>query len=123
MKKLAILALVLVTLVACERGASGDTGVRGVVLLGPMCPVVNPNSPCPDEPMPNMKVEVLQGGDVVTALTTDAQGRFEAALGPGSYELQVVLESPGPPFARPVSVTVPSSGHAQVDVTVDTGIR
>jgi hypothetical protein len=122
-KKLVILGLVLVTLMACERGASGDAGVRGVVFLGPMCPVVSPNGPCPDEPMPNTKVEVLQGGDVVTVLTTDAQGRFEAALEPGSYELQVVLESPGPLFARPVPVTVPSSGYAQVDVTVDTGIR
>lgn len=123
MKKLAILAIVLVMLVACERGTSGDTGVRGLALLGPMCPVVNPNSPCPDEPMPNTEVEVLRDGNVVTTLTTDAQGRFEAALEPGSYELQVVLESPGPPFARPVSVTVPSSGYTQVDVTVDTGIR
>jgi len=123
MKKVAALSFLFAALVACERDVSSNTGVRGVVLLGPMCPVVNLDSPCPDEPIPSMNVEVTQNGDVVATVVTDAQGRFEVALEPGTYELRAVLESPGPPFARPVSATVPSSGYAQVDVSVDSGIR
>jgi len=123
-----LLALVGVTflLASCGDDAPGtevDTGVRGVVLAGPQCPVVQEGSPCPDEPMPDVEVRVLQNGAVIGSTRTDTEGRFELLLRPGVYVLEAVLEGGGPPSAKPVDATVTQGGFAEVTVLVDTGIR
>ena len=84
---LPVLLLVPLLLAACGddgSGADADSGVRGVVLLGPQCPVVQEASPCPDEPMPGVEVRALRDGSVVGRDRTDAVGRFEIALAPGT---------------------------------------
>jgi hypothetical protein len=53
---------------------------------------------------------------------TDADGRFELPLEPGTYEVSIVSDS-SPPFAKPVSVTVEPGTFAEITVAVDTGIR
>ena len=122
-----LFALVGVTLLlaACGDDVPGtevDTGIRGVVLAGPQCPVVQEGSPCPDEPMPNVEVRALQSGAAIGSTRTDAEGRFELLLRPGDYVLEAVLEG-GPPSAKPVNVTVTEGGFTEVTVLVDTGIR
>jgi carboxypeptidase family protein len=123
---LSILALVVV---ACGSEAptqgSEDRGVRGVVLLGPQCPVVTEASPCPDEPLPGVTIRVLKDGEPldVTA-TSDESGRFELRLPAGQYTLEAVVPADGPGmFAKPVDVTVPAGAFVDVVVPVDTGIR
>ncbi len=121
-----VLGSTVLLLAACGEdvpGTSIDAGVRGVVLAGPQCPVVQEGSPCPDEPMPGVKIRALQDGGVVGSARTDAEGRFELLLPPGDYVIEAVLPSPGPPSAKPVSVSVPEGGFAHVTVLVDTGIR
>ncbi|MGE5460026.1 MAG: MSCRAMM family protein [Solirubrobacterales bacterium] len=119
------LAISVLSLASCGQDASGmkaETGVRGVVLAGPQCPVEQAGSPCPDEPMTNVEVQATTRGSVVATARTDAEGRFELPLEPGDYVIEAVLPA-GPPSAKPTSVTVPSHGFAQVTVLVDTGIR
>jgi hypothetical protein len=119
------LAVVIPSLASCGENISGaptETGVRGIVLAGPQCPVEQEGSPCPDEPMPGVQVQATAGGSVAGTTRTDADGRFELRLPPGDYLLEAVLP-PGPPSAKPTSVTVPPRGFAQVTVLVDTGIR
>lgn len=121
-----LLALVAVVLAACADEAPGDevrSGVRGVVLAGPQCPVEQEGSPCPDLPLPDVDVRALQDGSVVGSDRTDDQGRFELLLAPGDYVVEAVLEGGGPPSAKPVAVTIPQGGFADVTVPVDTGIR
>jgi hypothetical protein len=109
---------------ASRAASSADSGVRGVVLLGPMCPVQSSQSPCPDRPLGGALIRVLRDGDVVTEVHAGDDGRFTAALDPGSYVLQAVTKTGGPGmFAKPLDVTVPSRGFVEVTVTVDTGIR
>lgn len=123
---LSILALVVV---ACGSEApapgAGDQGVRGVVLLGPQCPVVTESSPCPDVPLPGVTIRVLQDGEPLDeTATSDESGRFELRLPPGDYTLEAIVPEGGPGmFAKPVDVTVPASGFVDVVVSVDTGIR
>ena len=92
-----------------------------MVLLGPMCPVEQANSPCPDKPMANTKVEVVQDGAVVATATTDAQGSFEVAVPAGAYTVQAVTT--GIQSSRGVSVTVTDGSSTSVNVPVDSGIR
>ena len=53
---------------------------------------------------------------------TDADGRFELSLEPGSYEVSIVSEA-SPPFAKPQTVTVEPDSFTEITVSVDTGIR
>jgi len=123
-----LLALVGVSLLLAScgddvPGTEAGTGLRGTVLAGPQCPVVQEGSPCPDEPMPDVEVRALQNGAVIGSTRTDTEGRFELLLRPGVYVLEAVLEGGGPPSAKPVNATVTQGGFAEVTVLVDTGIR
>jgi len=123
------LLLVLLLLTSCAAGspAGGDesgSGVRGRVLLGPTCPVEMEGSPCPDEPIAGVEVRATRDGEPVAEATSDAQGRFELLLDPGTYTLEAVVgpDTPGM-FAKPVDVTVTSGAFVDVVVPVDSGIR
>jgi hypothetical protein len=64
--------------------------------------------------------DVESGAD--HTVDTDAQGRFELPLEPGTYEVSIVSES-SPPSAKPQTVTVESGSFREIVVSVDTGIR
>jgi hypothetical protein len=120
------LVLPLFALGCGERTPATDvtTGVRGVALAGPQCPVETAESPCPDLPVPDLEVRVTTpGGEVVAGTVTDADGRFEVLVGPGEYVLRAVIGGSGPASAKPVDVTVPADAFAEVTLVVDTGIR
>lgn len=131
MKRLLPLSLSIVALVVVACGSEApspgaqDQGVRGVVLLGPSCPVETDASPCPDEPLPGVTVRVLKDGEpLVETATSDESGRFELQLPPGDYTLEAIVPEGGPGmFAKPVEVSVSAGGFVDVVVPVDTGIR
>jgi hypothetical protein len=127
MRRIRAISILFLFLVGCTGGgpsSSGDSGIRGAVLLGPTCPVETLESPCPDRPLADVEVRVLRGGDVVATVRSDGEGRFAVALDPGRYEVQAVLEEGGPGMsAKPVDVLVTSGVFKDVDVPVDSGIR
>jgi len=127
MRRMPASSILILFLVACAgRGpsSSGDSGIRGTVLLGPTCPVETVESPCPDRPLADVEVQVLQGGDVVATVRSDGDGRFTVALDPGHYEMQAMVKEGGSGMsAKPVDVTVTSGEFADVNVPVDSGIR
>ena len=126
MQRIAYVGLVAaLTLAACGADAAGDgtSGMRGVATVGPQCPVEIAGSPCPDEPFQGT-IQVLNAdGDVVADATTNDDGSFEIPLEPGSYVVTAALEGGSPPFVKPVDVTVEVGAFAEVNVSVDTGIR
>ena len=63
----------------------------------------------------------VESGAEFTA-DTDADGRFELSLEPGTYEVSIVSD-PSPPFAKPQTVTVEPGSFTEITVSVDTGIR
>jgi hypothetical protein len=106
------------------RSDTAASGVRGQVLLGPTCPVVQEGSPCPDEPVEDVVVRAQSDGETVAEATSGSDGRFELELPPGRYTLEAIVGPDGPGmFAKPIDVTVSAGAFVEVVVPVDSGIR
>lgn len=122
MKRIVAVVALLLPAACLEQPASPpDSGIRGVVLLGPQCPVEREGTPCPAKPFVG-SVEVTRPGFSVE-VETDEEGRFEMGLDPGTYVVQAVVEGDGPPTAVPLDVTVKAGELTEVTLEVDTGIR
>ena len=131
-RRITALAFVL-TAVLCvggcgPDGATGssapaaDSGVSGVTVAGPQCPVQIAGQPCPPKPISAHVVVQDAAGHQLTSFTSDADGRFHVPVPPGNYVL-VSGGDPGAPFLKPVQVTVPVGGYVDVQLMLDTGIR
>ena len=101
-----------------------QTGIRGMVTLGPTCPVEQPGEVCVEPYEADLRIECPDGFDIVTA-HSDATGEFEVRLPPGRYRVVPLQQVPTSPFpvASPVDVVVPAEGFAQVQIEYVTGIR
>jgi Carboxypeptidase regulatory-like domain len=118
------LVLVAIAVASCGGAGAGDgtSGIRGQALAGPQCPVEIQGSPCPPVPYEGTVVatDVERGAEYT--VDTDADGRFELPLEPGTYEVSIVSDA-SPPFAKPQTVTVEAGSFTEITVSVDTGIR
>jgi hypothetical protein len=105
-------------------GATVTSGITGVVLIGPMCPVMRLDDPCPDQPFAaTLLIRDSQGRELCTVSSGD-DGRFQVDLPAGSYEVVPVAGgASGPPFAAAQWVTVVPGQYTAVTVTYDSGIR
>ncbi len=107
--------------VACDPFAT--SGVAGLVLIGPMCPVVTLDDPCPDRPFAaTIVIQDAWGQEVCTAWSGE-DGRFRAGLAPGDYLLVPLNGEAGLPYASPLPVTVAPDFYTEVTVSYDSGIR
>ena len=99
-----------------------DSGVKGQVVVGPMCPVVQEGQECPDQPYQATLTVNNPNGKKIVQVQTDAEGRFKIPLEPGEYILHP--ESPNVmPFASEQAVTVQAGKFTEVTVNYDSGIR
>jgi hypothetical protein len=123
-KRIIPLLLVLDVLVSCAGGEAGqgDQGIRGRAVAGPQCPVEIEGSPCPDRPWRGLVVAIRSDTGEAFSVVTDAQGRFELPLLPGTYEVGIGAEGT-PLFAKPQTVEVRPDAFTDVRIAVDTGIR
>ncbi len=103
-------------------GPDAAQGIEGIALLGPLCPVVSVDDPCPDRPHRALIRILDDGGSEVTHLDTGDDGRFRVGLEPGRYR---VVGEGGDPFPRggEEEVTVQGGVWASVTLHFDTGIR
>jgi Carboxypeptidase regulatory-like domain len=130
MKRIPLLLVGLALAVsACANPSTGATsgtgtaGIQGKVLLGPMCPVQQAGSPCPDKPIvADITVTSLDGETVATG-HSDEDGTFRISLPPGSYT--VTAERPNGAFGagKPVTVDVTAGTYVHMNLLVDSGIR
>ncbi len=98
------------------------TGIYGLVLASPTCPVERIGQLCPPRPVAG-EVDVRDSGGKTAASThTDSLGRYAVSLNPGRYTLVVVTGAAFPRCPNDV-VAVPSKAPLRVDITCDTGIR
>ena len=114
--------LLALALAACGGGNTPAGGIEGQVTIGPMCPVIQVGTPCPDQPYQATITVLDTNGNQVAQFQSDAQGRFRAPLAPGVYTLRP--ESPDH-FTRAgeQTVTVTSGQFTQVTIAYDSGIR
>ncbi|NIM48394.1 MAG: hypothetical protein GTO22_03905 [Gemmatimonadales bacterium] len=116
-------------LTACSEEGTDvpvDSGIKGQVLLGPLCPVVHEGTPCPDEPFrATIVVWDAERTKKVSTFTTDEEGHFRVPLPSGDYYVDPQPTEPDSPFplAEPQTVTIPPHQFVDIIVRYDTGIR
>lgn len=116
-----VLILVLATCSIYSPTPRGS-GIEGQVLLGPMCPVVQPGQECPDQPYEATLTVNSLNGVQIAQFHTDEQGRFRVPLVPGEYVLHPE-SSNGLPFAGDQVFMVETGRYTQISVHYDSGIR
>ncbi len=102
-----------------------NSGVRGTVLLGPVCPVerIPPDPLCADRPYATAIAVYRNGSSSIFATgKSDAGGAFQFSLPPGSYTL-VASGGTMLPRCSPIEVTIGPTGYRIADIPCDTGIR
>lgn len=124
-----MLFVILIVPLACRDDASTtrdpQSGVEGVVLSGPNCPVVQEGSPCPDTPA-EAEIQVTDPStqEVIGITRSGTDGRFRIGLPPGELVLLALpLNSRLAPSGKPVPVTVVAGRFVTVTLYIDTGIR
>ncbi len=124
---LLVAAAVVTLLLACrqEDAPSLTSGIEGQVLIGPVCPVVREDTPCPDQPyQATIAVWNADRTEKVRTFTTDEDGRFRLPLAPGEYYIDPQTPKQGaPPTPIAQTVTVPPDRFVQITIEYDSGIR
>ena len=101
-----------------------ESGIEGVVTIGPMCPVMQKGVPCPDLPFSAKIVVEDEDGTEVASVVSGDDGTFQIELGAGVYVLVPQAPNPGaPPFAHELAVEVLEDAFTEVLIQYDSGIR
>jgi hypothetical protein len=101
-----------------------NSGIRGTVMLGPMCPVMRdpPDPQCADRGY-ETKISIARtNGQAVSIAESDALGNFEVQLAPGEYVVSAV-GGQMLPRCSPVTVTISAGEYFPAKINCDTGIR
>lgn len=118
-------SLVALVLGSGLAGAATPTvvksGLRGVVMRGPIKPVCDVSNPC-EEPAAGLVLRFLQRGVVVARVKTGSRGGYRVTLRPGRYAVTTPNRRPGMGL-QPEVVRVPKGRVARVDFRLDTGIQ
>ena len=101
---------------------STASGIEGVALVGPSCPVQQAGVPCPDKLWEGVAAVEDLSGRQVTRTTTDAEGRFSIELPPGEYVL-VTLTDGFLPAPANLTITVVADQVTHAELLLDSGIR
>jgi hypothetical protein len=105
----------------CDPGAT--SGISGLVLIGPMCPVMREDEPCPDRPFVAILTIRDDDGRTVCVTQSGEDGRFRFGLPPGVYTLVPDNGEFELPYASPQTVIVLPDRDTEVLVSFDSGIR
>lgn len=113
-------------LAACSSTAGdGTSGISGIVLVGPQCPVQVQGQECPDEPLAaELRIVARASGAEVARVTSGEDGRFTVDLAPGEYTIEPLSPPDAPlPAGTPIDVVVRAGEFSEVTVSYDSGIR
>ena len=111
---------------ACPSPISNNSGVSGIVLLGPTCPVerIPPDPTCADKPYSTkLVVTTSDQSRVITEFTSDANGKFSVVLAPGEYAIRNAVTANILPYCGHDKFKVEANTFTNITVSCDTGIR
>ena len=99
------------------------SGVRGIVLAGPVCPVerIPPDPNCADRPIVAHLTLSHGGGGGGGQASSGADGMFEIRAAPGRYTLSATTREAMRCDSQ--AVVVSAGAFTDVQVSCDTGIR
>jgi hypothetical protein len=117
----ALLAGGALTFAAAAPG-SGGSGVSGVVLYGPTCPVQRVGQTCTRPYQATITARREPGGRFVTRIRSSGSGHFILRLPPGRY---LLVPRNGAPYPRasPITAVVRRHRYTKVTIEYDSGIR
>ncbi len=103
-----------------------NSGVEGVVMLGPTCPVMREgDNSCADKPYAT-NIQVIAVGSPNSSpfatVESDKQGKYKIILPPGEYALQAVGGAVMP-RCETKNITIEPAKIIKVNLSCDTGIR
>jgi hypothetical protein len=98
------------------------SGLRGVVMRGPIKPVCSENEPC-EEPAAGVLLRFNQGGRLVAKVTTGSAGRYRVMLRAGRYAVTTPSRRRVGTGLTPRLVEVPKGRIRRVNFHLDTGIQ
>lgn len=120
----ALAAVFILASCGLRPAVPAGTGIEGVMMIGPTCPVQRVDSPCPDRPFAGEVSVRDQSGSEVADVHADSGGHFRVAVAPGTYDLVPLSPHLGvPPTGKPQTVTVVSGHYVEVTIEYDSGIR
>lgn len=100
------------------------SGVRGSVTIGPMCPVMRVDQPCPDRSYRAILIVRDTAGREITRTESSEDGTYALVLPPGSYVMAPQPPSASRlPWASPQPFEVRPAAWAVIDIEFDSGIR
>ncbi len=127
MRALVLLALVPAAAGCLSGGPALDSGIEGVVLLGPTCPVERepPEPGCEDRPYEtSLVVTTADQARVVKEFRSDANGTFRVAVAPGTYQIRSAAAADVLPYCSVAEpIIVHAGSYTNVTVSCDSGIR
>ena len=103
-----------------------SSGISGIVLLGPTCPVVKdpPDPECADKPYAtNLVITTSDQARVMTEFTSDINGKFNVPLVPGEYAIRSAAAANILPYCSHDVLKVETNRFTDIIVSCDTGIR
>ena len=106
-------------------GETGQTGIAGVVVAGPTCPVETVGDPAcaPRQVGGATIVAADEAGNEVATVVSGLDGSFFLAVPAGSYIVTGTMVEGLMGAPDPSTVTVVEGGVAQIQLAYDTGIR
>jgi hypothetical protein len=117
-----LLAALLLPAGVGAAGAAGEpSGLRGVVMRGPVKPVCGENEPC-EKPAAGVVLQFARKGVLVARVKTGETGRFRVKLRPGRYAVTTRQARVGSGLT-PRFVRVRAGLFVRVDFHLDTGIQ
>ena len=101
----------------------GDTGIEGVIMIGPTRPGPVRPGIASTSPLANVAFVVSNETGAVSEFTTDDQGRFKVSLAPGHYTVTKKGQQRGIGRYGPFDVDVVTGQVTKVEWQCDTGMR
>ena len=99
-------------------------GIKGIVLLGPNCPVVQVDEPCPDKPyQTELVVTSADGLRTVKRFSSEASGSFVVNLPMGEYAIRSPNLGGLPSCSSEGTIIVTQDQMTEATIFCDTGIR
>jgi hypothetical protein len=123
--RVVITAVSLALMIVAGAGAqvtAVPSGLRGVVMRGPISPMCVAEEPC-TEPARNVTLLFSRNGRIVGRAVTDSAGRYRLRLPAGAYAVRRPASVGIGRGIEPDHARVYARRFLRVDFSIDTGIR
>lgn len=107
-----------------ENVKNTKSGIKGKVLIGPLCPVVKIGEECPDKPYATrLAITTSDQMKTIKEFISDENGKFNIEVPPGEYAIYSAVAANVLPYCNSDIIKVNKNSYTDITVHCDTGIR